>query len=132
MIDHCGTTWSKEAGGHYLNVDGLFYKTGADPELIEAYDWPDPDNLGIYRGLKQQAEDLHHGTDYAVVLDLGIDTQDVLPFRTPAEVDEYVHFIIKTLGEGGGYVLLTVHNIQEQVPPENIVTMFEACLSYRA
>jgi uroporphyrinogen decarboxylase len=61
----------------------------------------------------------------------GIDTQDVLPFRTPAEVGEYVHFIIKTLGRGGGYVLSTVHNIQEQVPPENIVAMFEACLSIR-
>jgi uroporphyrinogen decarboxylase len=60
-----------------------------------------------------------------------IDTQDVLPFRTPAEVGEYVHFIIKTLGRGGGYVLSTVHNIQEQVPPENIVAMFEAGLSNR-
>jgi uroporphyrinogen decarboxylase len=61
----------------------------------------------------------------------GIDTQDVLPFKTPAEVGEYVNFIIKTLGRGGGYVLSTVHNIQEQVPPENIVAMFEACLSKR-
>jgi uroporphyrinogen decarboxylase len=61
----------------------------------------------------------------------GIDTQDVLPFSTPAEVGEYVHFIIKTLGKGGGYVLSTVHNIQEQVPPENIVAVFEACLSNR-
>lgn len=34
-------------------------------------------------------------------------------------------------GKGGGYVLSTVHNIQEQVPPENIVAMFEACLSFR-
>ena len=61
----------------------------------------------------------------------GIDTQDILPFRTPAEVRENVRYIIKTLGEGGGYVLSTVHNIQEQVPPENIVAMFEACLSHR-
>jgi uroporphyrinogen decarboxylase len=60
-----------------------------------------------------------------------IDTQDVLPFRTPAEVGEYVQFIINTVGKGGGYVLSTVHNIQEQVPPENIVAMFEACLSNR-
>ena len=61
----------------------------------------------------------------------GIDTQDILPFRTPAEVGEHVHYIIKTLGKGGGYVLSTVHNIQEQVPPENIVAMFEACLGNR-
>jgi uroporphyrinogen decarboxylase len=280
MIDYWGTTWSKEVGGHYLNVDGPFYKTEADPAAIETYDWPDPDNPGFYQELKKQAEDLHHGTDYAVILDLGIgivtraqfvrgfmeflidmtlnpkfaktlleklgqiwiriarnalqqvghlvdvvfwgddygmqqapmfrpqhftdlvkpvnqrmvtavkelsdarillhscgsvapmipdmidtgidalnpvqvsadnmdpaklkadfgdhltfwggiDTQDILPFRTPAEVGEHVHFIIKTLGRNGGYVLSTVHNIQEQVPPENIVAMFEACLSTR-
>jgi uroporphyrinogen decarboxylase len=280
MIDNWGTTWSKEVGGHYLNVDGPFYNTGADPDLIEAYDWPKPDDPGLYRGLKAQAEDLCHGTDYAVILDLGIgivtraqfvrgfmeflldmtlhpefakallnklgqiwiriarnalkevghlvdvvfwgddygmqqapmfrpqhftdlvkpvnqqmvatvkelsdarvllhscgsvapmisdmidtgidalnpvqvsadnmdpaklkadfgdrlafwggiDTQDVLPFKTAAEVEDYVNFIIKTLGKGGGYVLSTVHNIQEQVPPENIVAMFEACLSNR-
>jgi uroporphyrinogen decarboxylase len=62
----------------------------------------------------------------------GIDTQDVLPFKTAAEVGDYVNFIIKTLGRGGGYVLSTVHNIQEQVPPENIVAMFDACLANRA
>jgi uroporphyrinogen decarboxylase len=280
MIDHWGTTWSREAGGHYLNIDGPFYQTEADSDLVDAYTWPDPDDPGLYRGLKRKAEELHNGTDYAVILDLGIgivtraqfvrgfmeflidmsvnpefaetllkklgeiwiriarnalrkvghlvdvvfwgddygmqqapmfrpqhftdlvkpvnqrmvvavkelsdarvllhscgsiapmipdmidtgidalnpvqvsadnmdpttlkvdfgdrlafwggiDTQDVLPFRTPAEVRENVRFIIKTLGEGGGYVLSTVHNIQEQVPPENIVAMFEACLSTR-
>jgi len=60
-----------------------------------------------------------------------VDHQDVLPFRTTVEVRENVRFIIKTLAEGGGYVLSTVHNIQERVPPENIVAMFEACLSTR-
>jgi len=58
----------------------------------------------------------------------GIDTQDILPFKTPSEVRDYVQFIIQTLGKGGGYVLSTVHNIQDQVPPENIVAMFEAGL----
>ncbi|MEX1328476.1 MAG: hypothetical protein AB1Z29_16870 [Desulfobacterales bacterium] len=52
-------------------MDGPFYKTEADQALIEAYDWPDPDNPGLYRGLKTQAEDLHNFTDYAVILDLG-------------------------------------------------------------
>ena len=31
MLDHWGTTWSKEAGDHYLNIDGPFYHTEADP-----------------------------------------------------------------------------------------------------
>ena len=50
MIDNWGTTWSKEAGGHYLNVAGPFYETEADPAFIEVYDWHDPDNSGLYRG----------------------------------------------------------------------------------
>ena len=49
----------------------------------------------------------------------------------PFQILDLYCFIIKTLGKGGGYVLSTVHNIQEQVPPENIVAMFEACLSNR-
>ncbi len=62
----------------------------------------------------------------------GIDTQSVLPFGTPDEVRENVRHIIDTLGAGGGYVLNSVHNIQPDVPPENIVAMFEEAASYRA
>ena len=61
----------------------------------------------------------------------GIDTQHVLPFGTPDEVRENVRHIIDTLGAGGGYVLNSVHNIQPDVPPENVVAMFEEAASYR-
>ena len=278
MLDHWGTTWSKEVGGHYLNIDGPFYATDPDPELIPAYDWPNPDDPGLYQGLQDRAEELHSNTDYAVILDLGIgivtraqfvrgfveflmdmtlyprfaaalleqlgdiwiriarnalklvgdhidivfwgddygmqqgpmfrpqlftelvkpvnarmvaavkelsnarillhscgsiapmipdivdmgihalnpvqvsadnmepgtlkaefgdrlafwggiDTQDILPFKSPGEVRQHVEYIIDTLGKGGGYILSTVHNIQDQVPPENIVAMLETGLS---
>jgi uroporphyrinogen decarboxylase len=33
--------------------------------------------------------------------------------------------MIDILGQDGGYVLASVHNIQAEVPPENIVAMFE-------
>jgi uroporphyrinogen decarboxylase len=33
--------------------------------------------------------------------------------------------MINILGTKGGYVLASVHNIQAEVPPENIVAMFE-------
>jgi uroporphyrinogen decarboxylase len=61
----------------------------------------------------------------------GIDTQHVLPFATPDEVRENVRHIIDTLGAGGGYVLNSVHNIQPDVPPENVVAMFEEAASYQ-
>ena len=38
--------------------------------------------------------------------------------------------IIEILGRGGGYILNSVHNIQAEVPPENIVAMFDAGRTY--
>ncbi|MFZ5918546.1 MAG: uroporphyrinogen decarboxylase family protein [Chloroflexota bacterium] len=61
----------------------------------------------------------------------GIDTQRVLPLGTPAEVRAEVQRRIRDLSPGGGYVLASVHNIQEDVPPENIVAMVDAALKGR-
>ena len=61
----------------------------------------------------------------------GINTQKTLPFGTPEEVAEETNRIIGILGKGGGYVLNTVHNIQAEVPPENIVAMFETGVNHR-
>lgn len=55
----------------------------------------------------------------------GIDTQHVLPFGTASDVEKEVRNRISDLGRGGGYVLASVHNIQAEVPPENIVAMFD-------
>jgi uroporphyrinogen decarboxylase len=55
----------------------------------------------------------------------GINTQRILPFGTPDEVAAETRHIIDVLGKGGGYILNSVHNIQAEVPPENIVAMFE-------
>jgi len=60
----------------------------------------------------------------------GIDTQRVLTFGTPEDVEEEVKRRIVDLAPGGGYILSSVHNIQPNVPPENIVAMFEAARKY--
>ncbi len=62
----------------------------------------------------------------------GVDTQKVLPNGTPAEVADEVRRRTGDLGRGGGYVLASVHNIQEDVPPENIVAMFDTATSAAA
>lgn len=56
----------------------------------------------------------------------GCDTQSVLPNVTPSEVKEHVREQIKIFKPGGGFVFQQVHNIMANVPPENIVAMFEA------
>jgi uroporphyrinogen decarboxylase len=59
-----------------------------------------------------------------------IDTQRVLPMGTPDAVRTQVQQRIRDLAPGGGYVLASVHNIQEDVPPENILAMADAALEY--
>lgn len=56
----------------------------------------------------------------------GVDTQHVLPNGTPEEVTAEARRRIEQLGDGGGYVLDAVHNIQADVPPENIVALYAA------
>ncbi len=56
----------------------------------------------------------------------GVDTQDVLPHGTPAEVRDDVRRNIDALAPGGGFIFNTVHNIQADVPPENAVAMWQA------
>ena len=56
----------------------------------------------------------------------GVETQNVLPFGTPQEVRDNVRRNVDALAPGGGYVFNTIHNIQADVPPENVVAMIEA------
>jgi uroporphyrinogen decarboxylase len=58
----------------------------------------------------------------------GVDTQGVLPNGTPQEVKDDLHRNLDALAPGGGYVFNTVHNIQADVPPENLIAMYEALL----
>ena len=60
----------------------------------------------------------------------GIDTQRTLPFGSPEEIATEVERVIDILGDGGGYVLNSVHNIQKDIPTENIIAMFDAARSY--
>jgi len=60
----------------------------------------------------------------------GCDTRTVLNRATPAEVKEHVRRRIEILAPGGGFVFNTVHNILPEVPPQNIVAMFEAVSEY--
>jgi uroporphyrinogen decarboxylase len=56
----------------------------------------------------------------------GVDTQGVLPSGTVQQVKDDVRRNIQALAPGGGFVFSTVHNIQADVPPQNIVAMWEA------
>jgi uroporphyrinogen-III decarboxylase len=55
----------------------------------------------------------------------GVDTQHTLPFGTPDEVRREVKSNLDIFSAGGGYVFNTVHNIQANIPVENLLAMFE-------
>lgn len=55
----------------------------------------------------------------------GLDMQSVLPHGSPEEVRDEVRRYCEALGGKGGYILAPTHLFQPDVPPENILAMYE-------
>lgn len=55
----------------------------------------------------------------------GFDTQNVLPFGSQAEIETEVERVISAMKPGGGYIFSAAHIIQPDVPPENVLTLFQ-------
>jgi len=72
------------------------------------------------------AEELKRCYGDQVVFWGGIDSQQILPNGSVREVKQEVLRRIRQFGKNGGYVVSAVHNIQPDVPPENVVALFEA------
>jgi len=53
------------------------------------------------------------------------DCQGTLAFGTPEDVAKEVEEHVRILAPGGGYVFASVHNIQAQVPPENVIALYD-------
>ncbi len=68
------------------------------------------------------------GTD--LVFHGAIDAQHILPFASPKEVELETIRVMRALGPGGGLILGPVHNVQPDVPPENLVAMCRAVQDY--
>ena len=60
----------------------------------------------------------------------GIDTHRILPAGTPEEVRDEVKRVMHVLGEGGGYMVASVHTIMNDVPPENVLAMVDAVIEF--
>jgi uroporphyrinogen decarboxylase len=99
------------------------------PDLIEAgMDIYNPvqftaDNMGL-KGLKKD-----FGKDL-VFWGGGINTQSTLKNASPAEVSDEVKKILDIMAPGGGFVFTPIHNVQEDVPPENFWAMWDTLMEY--
>ena len=56
----------------------------------------------------------------------GIDEQNLLTQGTPEQVTREVRRVYEVLSKDGGYVMSPSHNVQPDVPPENIEAMYKA------
>jgi hypothetical protein len=115
---HLNTTWKtfKHSCGAVESLMSHFIESGFDiinPVQINASGM-DP------RKLKEK-----YG-DSLVFWGGGVDTQGAFAFGTPAQVKEQVKAQCGILNKNGGFVFNTVHNIQANVPFENVVAMLDA------
>jgi hypothetical protein len=115
---HLNTEWKtfKHTCGAIEPLMDLFIESGFDiinPVQINASGM-DPVNLKNKYGEK------------VIFWGGGVDTQGVFAFGTPDQVKDQVKRECDILNKNGGFVFNTVHNIQANVPFENVVAMMEA------
>ena len=99
------------------------------PDLIEA-------GLDIYNPVQFTAAKMEHEGlkrdfgNYLVFWGGGVSTQSTLKNGTASMVKDEVKSIIDIMAPGGGFVFTPVHNIQEDVPPENFWAMWDTLMDY--
>jgi uroporphyrinogen decarboxylase len=107
----------------FLHSCGSIYKLL--PDLIEAgYDIINPVQINI-RDMEPERLKKEFGRDITF-WGGGADTRHVLNHAQPSEVKEHVRRLLDIFAPGGGFVFNTVHNILPDVPPQNVVAMYEA------
>lgn len=61
----------------------------------------------------------------------GVDTQRILATASESEVKDQVKRMIEIFNNDGGFIFTTVHNVQANVPIENVIAMIEMINQYR-
>jgi len=115
---------------HELGGRALFHTCGAAASFI-----PDLIRLGVDvldpiqpAGPEMQPEPLKAAFGKQLSFHGGIDMQNLLPRGTPAQVEAGVRRYCEVLGSDGGYILGPAHLFQPDVPPENVLALYQARL----
>jgi uroporphyrinogen decarboxylase len=112
---------------HNLGARVLFHSCGNIepfiPELIElGVDVLDPIQPA---GARMQPEHLRACYGGRICFHGGLDMQELLPHAAPAEIQEQVRRYTQVLGSQGGYILGPAHLFQPDVPPQNILAVYD-------
>jgi hypothetical protein len=115
---HTNTSWKtfKHSCGAVESLMELFIRSGFDiinPVQINA------------SGMDTVLLKKKYG-DRVVFWGGGVDTQGAFAFGTPGQVRDQVRRQCEILNENGGFVFNTVHNVQANVPFENVVALLDA------
>jgi len=117
------------------HVNVLLHSCGAIRDLIPDFIEAGVDSLNPIQVSAAGMDTKTLKRDYGDALTFwggGIDTQGTLPHGTPREVRDEVRRRIEDLADGGGFVFSAVHSIQADVPPANVLAMWEALREYGA
>jgi len=120
---HNNTNWKC-----FVHTCGSVYEL--IPDLIEAgFDILNPVQISAAR-MNPETLKREFG-EYITFWGGGVDTQKTLPLGTPKEVKEEVKRLIDIFSPDGGFVFSSVHNIQTNLPLENVLAMVEVIQEYR-
>ena len=79
---------------------------------------------------KMEAERLKAVFGQKLVFHGGLDQQRTIPFGTPKEAEANVRQVLRALAPGGGYIFSPCHNLQPDVPPENIMAIYRTAAQF--
>ncbi len=81
-------------------------------------------------GRMSNLEELKRKYDKRIIFCGAIDTQKILPHGSTEDVKQEVKRVMNILGQGGGYMVATVHTVMNEVPAENVLAMVDAVIEY--
>ena len=60
----------------------------------------------------------------------GVDEQQLLPAGSPADVRKEVIQLLSHMARGGGFFVGPTHNLQDDIPTDNILAMYDAAVQW--
>ncbi|MDA0337209.1 MAG: hypothetical protein O2782_18760 [bacterium] len=123
-----------DAVHEFANVKVWIHSCGSIPDLIEpianaGVDCLNPVQWGA-TGMDRQWMKQTFG-DRLVFWGGGINTQNTFPFGTAADVRREAQECLDIYAPGGGFVVNPIHNIQADVPVDNILALYETARDCR-
>jgi uroporphyrinogen decarboxylase len=117
---------SKTDARIYMHSDGSIYDI--IPDLIEiGVDGLNPVQYTA-KGMELERLVREFGKDLGFYG--GVVENEILSFSTPEEITELARRNVATLKQEKAFIFAPIHNISQEVPPENIVALYQAGLAF--